>query len=85
MKEINDEEFENIMFGDEYKEITSERIDDQSRWNTYFSQVFQKISDGTYWEVYWCRGSTESQYTELEAKMQQVKPVEKTITTYEAV
>ena len=77
-------EFEDILYSDEYKEITLQKIEDQDRWYTYVSQVFQKKDDGTFWELSWRRGSTEQQYEGPEdIRKLQVYPVEKTITVYE--
>lgn len=70
---------------DNYKAVTSETIEDQSRWSTNYSRVFVDTSDNTYWAASWSRGSTEQQDFGVEdLEWRQVVPVEKTVTVYEA-
>ena len=45
----------------EVVEGTEETIEDQRRWHTTFSSVYRDTRDGTFWKVYWDRGSTEYQ------------------------
>lgn len=62
MKNLTEEEFEDIVWNDEeYKEITEAKVFDQRRWQTRWYQIFQKLSDETLWRVSWDRGSTEQQ------------------------
>lgn len=78
-----DEFMEEIMYGDTYKEVTSENIVGNSRWHTMYEQVFQKIEDGTYWELSWRRGSTEYQDDGPEdVSLVEVIPKEVTVIKY---
>lgn len=60
---ITEEDLKLILSEDheDYEPETSEEILFQSRWSTHFSQVFHRVSDHTYWELSWSRGSTEYQ------------------------
>jgi hypothetical protein len=79
---ISDAEFEDIKYGSDYIAVTSESIDDQSRWTTSYSQVFQNKLDETFWEVSWDRPSTEYQECDLDARKTQVIPVTTTVIKY---
>ena len=69
---------------EDYTRITEAEVSYQSRWNTYYSQVFENKSDGTYWKIFWSRGSTEHQDCGIEdIDFQRVFPKTKTITVYE--
>nr|WP_316651547.1 hypothetical protein [uncultured Gellertiella sp.] len=69
-----------------YKAATSAEITGDSRWSTYYEQVFEDTRDGTYWEISWSRGATEYQDNGVEdVEVRQVKAVEKTVTVFEAV
>lgn len=68
----------------DYESVTEEEIVDQSRWSTFYNQVFKNRVDGTYWKIHWSRGSTEQQDNGIEdIEFQQVFPKQKTITVYE--
>lgn len=76
---------EGDFFDDEgFTPVTSEEIEDQGRWVTYYSQVF-KYKDGTFWQARWDRGSTEYQETDLELSVVQVEPYEVTVTKYKVI
>jgi hypothetical protein len=79
---ISDEEFEEITEGDDYKPVTRSKIEDQRRWATMYSQVFQNTKDDTYWELTWQQGSTEQQECDLEATKVKVVPKQVTKTIY---
>lgn len=82
MDEIN-ELYEEITEGDDYKEVTSATITDQSRWHTFYEQVFKKVSDDTYWQMNWHRGSTETQdYGPEDIEICEVEPKEVTVIKY---
>lgn len=75
--------YEEITEGDDYEEVTSQTIIDRSRWSTFYEQVFKKISDGTYWELSWSRGSTEYQDDGPEdVSICEVVPQEVTVISY---
>lgn len=83
MKQIDVDQFEEIMWGDSYKSVTEETIEDQRRWHTSYSQVFKKLEDGTFWLVNWDRGSTEQQDDGPEnIYLVQVAPKEVIVTKY---
>lgn len=67
-----------------FEEVTAEKIEEQSRWSTFFSQVYKDTRDGTFWEIYWSRGSTECQDEDIEDNLSvsQVYPKEVTTTVY---
>lgn len=67
-----------------YKAVTSEQIYEQSRWSTFYEQVFEELETGEYWKIYWSRGSTEYQDEGPEdIEFSRVFPKTKTITVYE--
>lgn len=67
-----------------YTEVTPSKIVDQGRWKTFYQQVFEKEADGTFWEIFWSRGSTEYQDNGIEdVRCRRVFPKTKTITVYE--
>jgi len=81
---LNDDEIEELFYGDTYEEVTSAAPYDRSRWMTYYGQVFKKKSDGTFWEANWARGSTEMQDNGFEnLDLYEVVPKEITTTIYE--
>lgn len=73
---------EEVMWGEDWEEVTEEKMVDQSRWNTYYSQVFKRKEDGTFWEFCWSQGSTEYQECDLDLTCEQVEPVEITKVEY---
>lgn len=78
--------YDEIVWGETYEEVTKQKITHQSRWYTFFEQVFKKKEDGTFWLLSWRRGSTELQDDGLEdIKIIQVEPKEVTVTIYEAI
>jgi len=67
-----------------YKPVTQTEIYEQSRWQTFFEQVFEEEATGAYWKIYWSRGSTEYQDEGPEdITFDRVFPRTKTITVYE--
>ena len=71
---------------EDYTRITEAEFSYQSRWNTYYSQVFENKVDGTYWRISWSRGSTEYQddgVQDIEFQRVFPKTITKTITVYE--
>ena len=81
-KDLTEEEFEEITWGDQYEEMTDERITDKRRWVSSVEQTFKKKDDGTYWDVMWEVGNTENQECDLNASIIEVEPVSETITIY---
>lgn len=82
------EDFFDALFGDneEWKCITEEKIDEQTRWSVYKSQVMQRVEDGKYFEFWWGEGATEMQEGQDEPYgFFEVEPKEVTITQYETV
>ena len=68
---------------DHFKEVTAKRIVDQSRWSTYYAQVYRDERDGSFWELHWGRGSTEQQDDGPEdVTFMRVMPVEKVVVDY---
>ncbi len=63
MENLTEDQLKEIVWEDDpdYESVTGETIIDQSRWSTYFENVFLRLSDKTLWRFYWSRGSTESQ------------------------
>lgn len=87
MSEYDEEFIENLFWGDGtvYEPVTTAEITDKSRWNTFYSQVFKKVEDGTFWEAFWTRGSTEYQDNGVEDfDFYEVVPQEITTTIYVA-
>lgn len=75
--------FEEVLYGEDYEEVTSEQVTDTSRWHTMYEQVFKKTSDGTFWEMSWSRGSTEYQDDGPEdVEIYEVEPKEVTVVQY---
>lgn len=87
MAELTQDDLRDIQWNDheDYESVTKEEITDQSRWATYFEQVFKHIPSGKFYKIIWSRGSTEYQDVDPEYMIWEVKPVEKTITVYERV
>jgi len=68
---------------DNYEEVTVAKITGQSRWTTYYSQIYRNKIDNTFWMISWGRGSTEIQDGGPEdISVYQVEPREKTIVEY---
>lgn len=85
-KEVTVEEFEDILYNDEYAPVTDSKITDQSRWYTYYERTFQKKDDGTFWTLTWSRGSTEQQDEGLmDTQIVQVEPVSVTVIEYKEI
>lgn len=56
------EEWEDIQWNsEEWKDMTGEVIEGQSRWMTFYSQVFKNLKTGHYYKLEWESGSTEQQ------------------------
>lgn len=86
MRDISIDEFLDISDSDDYAPVTDQRIEEQSRWNTYYSRVYRRESDGTFWELRWSRGSTEYQDDGIEDRvLTQVERVQKWVDTYEPI
>jgi hypothetical protein len=71
---------------DEDWKIISDEIYDQRRWETCHIVVLKRISDGKFFITHYSVGSTEYQdqspYENDDMIFREVKPIEKTITTY---
>jgi hypothetical protein len=77
---LNFEDYEEEEF---FEEVSELEITGTSRWNTFYSKVFQDTRDNTYWEITWSRGSTEIQDNGAEdIEFRQVKPVNVTVIKY---
>jgi len=83
--EDEDEFFEELTEGDTFEPVTEESIYDQRRWVTCYEMVFKRVSDGTFWDFSWERGSTENQESFLNLYCSQVEPVEVSRIEYHAV
>lgn len=69
-----------------FEEVTKEEFSDQSRWSTFYYQVWKDTRDGTFWSIVWSRGSTEYQDNGPEDVIfEQVEPKEVTRIEYVAV
>ena len=76
---------EYLFESDDFNSVTDEEITGQSRWSTFYYQVF-KYKDGTFWGATWNRGSTEQQDNGIEdLKVFQVEPEQVLITKYKAI
>lgn len=76
---------EDVLWSDDFEEVTPKTIEDQSRWSTFYCQIL-KYKDGTFWRASWSRGSTEYQDEGVEDLMLvQVEPKEVTVTEYIAI
>ena len=74
-------------FNDAEWEVVSNDIVEQSRWATYHSVIVKRLSDGKFFITSYSHGSTEIQdsspYEDDDMIFREVKPIEKTIITYE--
>lgn len=69
-----------------FEEVQGETIVGTTRWNKVMEAVYQNKVDNTFWQISWTCGLTEVQDDGPgDISVGQVKPVEKTVTTYEAV
>ena len=69
---------------DDELDSVSRESDDSWRHGSYITQVFYRKADGTYWQAEY-RLSSDGETNELRegyAEITQVKPVEKSVTTY---
>jgi len=85
---LDRETFQEILWDDheDFKSVTSEVIEDQSRWSVYKSKVFKQKSTGKYFEAYWGEGATENQEGQNEYwSFTEVEPYQVTVIKYQAV
>jgi hypothetical protein len=69
-----------------YQVVQLPKIVDRSRWSVFYEVVYRNKVDDTYWLIFYGRGATEYQDNQDEGvSFSQVKPVQKTITVYEAI
>lgn len=71
---LSDEEFEEVIYGNDFEAVTPKNIVDQSRWHTHFEQVFMNKDWEYYIRIEWARGSTEYQECDLDATVTNVSP-----------
>lgn len=85
--EMTSDDYFSIIFGDheDYKAVTQREVIEKRRWSVDCRQIFQRISDNTYWRLEWDEPATEQQENDLEFHMCQVTPVQQTITVYEKI
>jgi hypothetical protein len=70
---------------EEYEQLTSPEICDQSRWSTYYFQVIEQKPTSTLWEISWSRGSTEMQDNGIEdVEVHEVEAYQEMVTKYRA-
>lgn len=73
-----------VFDGEDFQEVTPEEICEQSRWHTFYEQIFQYKPDESFWKAEWSRGSTEYQDDGLEElTLTKVKPYQVTVTKYQ--
>lgn len=65
-----------------FTDVTSEKIEDQSRWSTFYSKVVKDNRTDKLYEVLWDRGSTEYQESSGEITFYEVEPKQVTVTKY---
>lgn len=83
---LNEDQIEELFYGTTYEEVTPSKPYQQSRWSTFYEQIFKKLEDGTFWRATWSRGSTEMQDNGIEdITIYEVVPVQKTVTVYERI
>ena len=83
----------NVVFEDhsDFTDVPdTEKIEDKSRWETFYSKIVKQKSTGKYYSIDWSRGSTEYQEHGLfdgedTVELIEVAPVEKTVIVYEPV
>lgn len=46
---------------DHFEKVTNVVITSQSRWSTFYFQIYKDKRDGSHWQLLWSRGSTEQQ------------------------
>ena len=89
MSELNhtEEEFRNIVFSDheDYEVVESPSVFDTGRWTTSYECVVKRLSDNTYWSIWWDVGATEYQEVDPNFASHQVEPVEVTKIEYRRV
>ena len=78
---MNREEITDIAYGFDksYERVTPEKIEEQTRWHTYYSKVVRHKESGKFFEVLWGTGSTECQDNPEDFSMYEVEP--KTVET----
>lgn len=87
------EELQELVWEDETDnlEVVSDEITSTSRWSVHRDLIFKEKSTGKFYETGYSRGATEQQdespfeYEPDEVECVEVRPVEKTVTVYEAV
>ncbi len=66
-----------------FEEVTKNIMEEKSRWSTFYSQVYKDNRDGSFWRLFWSRGSTEQQDEGPEnIEFERVMPKEVIITKY---
>jgi hypothetical protein len=60
---MNDELAKQVIFDDasDFESVTAQEISYQTRWSTYFYQIFKHKTTEALWRISWSRGSTEMQ------------------------
>jgi hypothetical protein len=84
---FDNDTIEDIM-SDEHEDFVSvgeKTMVSQSRWKTTFSQVYSQKSNGKYFQVSWSQGSTEMQEGDMYWYLNEVAPVEVTVTKFNHV
>ena len=85
MTNLTTDEMKEILWDDhdDYKHVTSPEIHGETRWSKLYSQIFNRVSDNTFWEFNWSRGATEYQDEGPEdIEVSQVYPKQVTTTQY---
>lgn len=86
--DIDDGDFLEIIWDthEDFEPVTSNKIEDQSRWSIYKSCVYRQKSTGKFFNAYWGEGATECQEGQNEPwSFTEVLPKEVTITVYKTV
>jgi broad specificity polyphosphatase/5'/3'-nucleotidase SurE len=60
----------------DWEQASSRTIVDQSRWETFYDQVFKNKTDNKFYQFDWSEGSTEEQDTQAYEYQTEYEPVE---------
>lgn len=73
---INEDDFYSLDEEEGFTCVRDTEIEDQDRWHTYKSAVFQNKEDGKFWRQSWREGSTEYQECDANFSFVEVVPIQ---------
>lgn len=83
--------FQDLAYGesfDEWQHVTTNTLD-SGRWTKHLESIVKNIKTNKFYAIYWERGLTEMQdmsmFYDYTPDVEEVKPVEKTVTTVDWV